>query len=292
MNSPKSPPTMPSRPSSAPEQQRNGFVYASEIAVFATVFALTIAASLRPPPFPPATPGSGSMLIAFFTSFVGATLIVLYLIRRKRGTRFFSVLLALAVFSGIVSLIETFFGLSAAILTLSVSVLLWYCVKRVWLFDLLLLLGIAGLSANMGGSLVPVAAAAILAILSVYDIVAVYLTKHMVEMGESLLRQRVFFAIIVPRGLRGFQTRLQEVAPGSGHYFIGTGDLVLPALLISSATYVRLEAGVAAAIGALLGLLATTALFLSQKSRRAMPALPPIALGAIIGYLVGTAIFP
>jgi presenilin-like A22 family membrane protease len=122
--------------------------------------------------------------------------------------------------------------------------------------------------------------------------VAVYLTKHMVEMGESLLRQRVFFAIIVPRGLRGFQTRLQEVAPGSGHYFIGTGDLVLPALLISSATYVRLEAGVAAAIGALLGLLATTALFLSQKSRRAMPALPPIALGAIIGYLVGTAIFP
>jgi presenilin-like A22 family membrane protease len=155
-----------------------------------------------------------------------------------------------------------------------------------------LLLGIAGVSANMGGSLSPVAACVILAILSVYDIAAVYLTKHMVEMGESLLRQRVFFAIIVPRGISGFQSPLREVAPGSGHYFIGTGDLVLPALLISSATYFRLETGITAAIGALLGLAATTALFLSQKLRRAMPALPPIALGAIIGYLIGAAVFP
>ncbi len=292
MNSPKSPPTTPNRPSSAPETGRNAFVYATETAVFALVFALTIAASLGQAPFPPASAGSGSMLVAFFTSFAGATLLVLYLVRRNRGTRLFSVLLALAVFAGIVSLVDTFFGLSAAVLALSVSVLLWYGLKRVWLFDLLLLLGIAGLSANMGGSLAPVAAAAILAILSVYDIAAVYLTKHMVVMGETLLRQGVFFAIIVPRVPAGFRTRLQEVAPGRAHYFIGTGDLVLPALLIASVTHVRWEAGVSAAIGALLGLMATTALFLSQKLQRPMPALPPIALGTILGYLAGLALFP
>ena len=263
------------------------FLFAAEIFGFTAVFALVLAAAAVGPTTSQLRSASdGTMLVTFLLAFAIVTIVVLLLLRRHRGSRLFAVMLALAIFSGIASLAATLGGSATMILATSAALLLWSWPRRVWSFDLLLIFGVAGLAANLGLVLNPPVVAAVLAVLAVYDIVAVYWTRHMVEMGEALLRQRVFFAMIVPVETAGLWTPLSKVASGSGHQFIGTGDLILPALLVASVGRYGVAYGLFVGGGALLGIMVTTALFLSQKIRRPMPALPPIALGAIAGYAI------
>ena len=132
----------------------------------------------------------------------------------------------------------------------------------------------------------PIGVAVILAALAGYDIVAVYVTKHMVAMAETLLRRRVFFAMILPERPSGFLLPVTEAVPGGGFVFLGTGDVILPALLVASVARMNPFASILVAVGALLGAASLHLMFLSQKVRRPMPALPPIAAGALIGFVI------
>jgi presenilin-like A22 family membrane protease len=207
------------------------------------------------------------------------------LTRTRRGSRWFAALFSFAVFVGIGIIIERLGGTGAAILAVSAAVLLRYGWQRVAVFDAVLLMGLAGVSLELGAALQPAAAVAILAILSVYDIFAVYVTGHMVTAAEALLRQKALFAIIIPVAPVGFLARLSSARPGADFLYLGTGDLVLPAMLVASAGRGGLIQALIVAVGALAGLAGTHLIFTRQKQRRPIPALPPIALGAIIGYL-------
>ncbi len=91
--------------------------------------------------------------------------------------------------------------------------------------------------------------------------------------------------MIVPDRPAGLAAPLADVTRGSGHSFLGTGDLTLPAMLVASAARAGWLAALSVSLGALLGLVAVNLIFRSQRVRRPMPALPPIALGAILGHL-------
>lgn len=230
--------------------------------------------------------GVGGTAWSFLAAFAAATLFILLILRTARGPKFFGVVFALAIFTGIGTLTASLFGPGAAIVCTSLAVLLYYTNRSVAIYDILILLGCAGVAAQLSSGLRATAVAVILAVLAIYDIAAVYVTRHMVVMAESLLRQKVFFAIILPVRPSLLATRISDVAADARFTFLGTGDLVLPALLVGAAARESLAAALCVMLGTLAGLGVLHGLFASQRFRRAMPALPPIAGGAVIGYLL------
>ncbi len=222
---------------------------------------------------------------SLLASVAVATMLLLWLIRSKTGARIFSGLFALAVLSGLFTAVSTLAGLGVAVLAVAFAILLYYNNPRVLAFDLILAIGLAGISASIGFGFRPVAVLVVLVCLSLYDIAAVYLTGHMVRIGKALLRRKAFFAMILPESPSGLLARISALGPDKGFSFLGTGDMVLPALLVSSVTVTAgILPALVVAVGAAVGLAVTHAIFISQKVRKPMAALPPIAAGAMLGY--------
>jgi len=214
-----------------------------------------------------------------------ASFVLLWTVRSKLGAKIFGALFALTIFSGVFTAASVLFGLGAAVIVSAAAILLYYNNPRVVVFDLILSFGLAGIAASIGFGFQPVALLVVLAVLSAYDIAAVYLTGHMVKLGKALLRRKVFFAMILAERPRGLLCPLGGVTPGTDFVFLGTGDLVLPALLVSSAAASGgWSAAVSVAVGAAIGLAATHVIFITQRIRKPMAALPPIAAGAMLGY--------
>ena len=139
---------------------------------------------------------------------------------------------------------------------------------------------------HFGLSLSIEAAIIILAILSCYDIISVYKIGHMVKMFKGVAKTGAIFSLILPEKFSGFKMKIKDVTPGEGFLYLGGGDLAFPAILMVSALSHSTTSSIAIAIGATFGLSVTHFLFVTQKSRKPMPALPPIALGSILGFLV------
>lgn len=262
------------------------FPLAVETAFFAAVIALVLAGERLRRPAAVTVMAGGEFIWFFLSAFAAATVLLILMLRSRRGPRWFGGLFSLALFIGVGIVAERFLGSAWAVLVVSAAVLFHYSLRRVVVFDLVLVLGLAGISLNLGEAIQPTAALIILSILSLYDIFAVFVTGHMVAAAEALLRQKALFAIIVPVAPGDFLERLSEVTPGGRFLHLGTGDVVLPALLIASVGRGGLYPALPVVIGAFVGLAATHLIFMSQARRRPIPALPPIAMGAILGYLV------
>ncbi len=266
---------------------RNLFTLAVEASCLAAISGLVLWGERAAPPLPPAAVvGSVWFLWYFLSAFAAATVLMVLLLRSRRGSRWFAAFFSLAVFVGVGVITERFWGAGGAILATASAVLLHYGLRRVAIFDLVLVFGLAGVTLSLGEAMPPLSILVILVVLSFYDVFAVFVTGHMVRAAEALLEQRAFFALIVPSGPRWFWTGLSAVAPGPKFLFLGTGDLVLPALLVAATGRSGTAAALPVLAGALAGLASMHLIFINQTRRRPIPALPPIALGAILGYLV------
>ncbi|MBI5229490.1 hypothetical protein HY991_05235 [Candidatus Micrarchaeota archaeon] len=109
---------------------------------------------------------------------------------------------------------------------------------------------------------------AILAVLifALYDVIAVFVTKHMVTLARELEKREAAFAVFFSRDKESVQ--------------LGTGDLVLPAILITSSLKLSLFHSLFALAGAAFGLIFM--IYLLEKKRGYYPALPPIILFSLI----------
>jgi presenilin-like A22 family membrane protease len=151
----------------------------------------------------------------------------------------------------------------------------------------------------------PLLVVAVLVLLLLYDIATVYLTGHMEELASEAsgmkLPVMVIFPLTFPFTLDGY------LAGDDDALAIGTGDLVVPSVLVASAvafspaqTYsvagISLNIpGLGAALGTAVGVMAL--ILLSQVWRRGHAGLPWLNLGALSGYVggcaaVGVAVFP
>lgn len=271
----------------AGQTQTMPFVILQQVTSFTVVFALSIigirASGGGVIHGVPTT--TGGMVWYFLVAFVVTTFILFLSLRSSRGTALFSILFALAIFAGVWILSVTLFGTGVGIALTSVTVLAYYLLRVVFLFNTILLVGLAGVAVSMGGSLNSVAVVILLGILAVYDVIAVYGTKHMVVMGRELLRHKVFFGLVIPGSPKGLLKRLEDVTLHKDFVFLGTGDVVLPALLVATTARFGILEAVFPAVGALVGLMFGTGMFFTKSRRQPMPALPPIALGAILGYV-------
>lgn len=220
----------------------------------------------------------------FLIAFLVSTTVLLILIRTLRHRAIFEAIFLLSIFSGIWFL-TAFIAPSYALIIALLAVGIRYFFPFVLVQDIALIAGIAGIGAALGSATLWQTAMIVLFVLAVYDIIAVYGTKHMVTMFKGLLDQGVIFAIIIPERPRLLLKRIKEAGAGEGFFFLGTGDLALPAFFVASAARESLSLGLGAAIGSIVGLVFTDLLF-QWGRKRPMPALPPIALGTIVGFLV------
>ena len=222
--------------------------------------------------------------------FIGVFSVVIFFLTRffRKSPVFFRAVLGLVIFAGsqtVFSLVlnEVIFSTLAAFL-LAILVLK---AKVVFYHNVGMILAVAGVGAVIGLSLTPIAAVLLLLVLSFYDIIAVYKTKHMIKMAEGMIKAQAISGIIIPQISKDWFERLENVQPGGRFMILGSGDLLMPLILAASVTGLHgLAGGLTVTFFSMAGLFLTYWLFITQKERRAMAALPPIAVMAIIGYLV------
>jgi len=117
-----------------------------------------------------------------------------------------------------------------------------------------------------------------LILLSAYDYLSVFTTKHMVEMANFIMKQDLAFTVTA---------RGPPVKAGQKEQRIdlGTGDMIAPIMLEVSALSMSPTATAFVLVGAIISM----ALFITMvwKKKMILPALPPIVLGMIVSLLLG-----
>lgn len=192
----------------------------------------------------------------------------------------------LAVFWGGLLLFSLWLPNIFALILILFLIFSWFRKPSILIHDLVVILGIAGIGAVLGLRLTPWIVVSLLIILSVYDFIAVYKTKHMVKMAKEMMRTGTILALICPQKISDFKADLKEVRPGGKFLILGGGDVAFPLLLCASLVPEGVINSLIVAIFALFGLLASFWFFVSQRVRQPIPALPPIALFSIIGFLI------
>lgn len=169
-----------------------------------------------------------------------------------------------------------------------ILILLYYWIKKpnILVHNFLLITGMAGVGSILGLRLSPLLVVFLLVIFSIYDIVAVYKTKHMIKMAKEMIEARAIPGIILPPKISEFRAPLKDVKVGGRFLILGGGDIVFPLLLVVSLVPYGILDSIIVAIFAVIGLLVSFLIFASQKTRKPIPALPPIATFSIIGYLI------
>lgn len=173
----------------------------------------------------------------------------------------------------------------------------WYVVNIIGL-----IIG-AGASAIFGISLSILPVVVLLALLAIYDAIAVYKTKHMIDLAEGVMDLRLPILFVIPKHLRySFieDSFKKEEGQKREAFFMGLGDAIMPTILVVSANVflvekygVELIAGfitipaIAAMIGTIIGFVALSVLVMKGKPQAGLPFLNG---GVILGYIAGVLI--
>jgi len=271
--------------------EKNRKVFFWEAFMFILILGLGITSALRVSPPEPISLWRVLLIFFLSTAFI---LLITRFGKSKTGTGaranikglFFKLIFILAVFAGASQILSVLLPDIIALILTAILIFCWIRKRTVLIHNLAIILGLAGITVFLGLSLGPETVIVLLIILSAYDIIAVYKTKHMVKMAEEMISARAILALIVPRELADLKIDLKEVRPGGNLLILGGGDMAFPLLLSISLLPQGIVVSLIVALFALLGIFTSFYLFISQKVRRPIPALPPIALFSIVGYLV------
>ncbi len=249
--------------------------------------------------------GDPTNIVYYVLLLLGFTFLILWL--QKRGIKWaIQAIILLAVGSTVMYVVAPLlltwglettvaWGLGAAIGGGSVFWLYkhpeWYVV------DFVGILVAAGAAAIFGISLEPWLVVVMLVALAIYDAIAVYRTKHMLDLADSVIELRLPVLLVVPK-TRGYSflkeaAKFKEAGAENKEdreaFFMGLGDLVMPTILVVSALMFGSGIGsimpvLGAAVGTLAGFAVLMAFVLKGNPQAGLPLLNG---GAIVGYLLG-----
>jgi len=230
---------------------------------------------------------------------IGAALVILAA-RYYKGMIMFQLLESLGIFSASSIVFFAFalfpldMGLAQALLFGGVLGLLLAAAKFAWVGakNAAAIVSSAGVGAIFGFSLGFLPAVIFTILLSIYDYIAVFKTRHMVEMARELSTRQLSFAVTakeVPARKQDekIEVYVERANKEGDRLDLGTGDLSVPAMVAVSAYTLGpngLIYSFAVAIGSTLALYAL--LKFVSKERVFLPALPPICLGGMLGLLL------
>ena len=185
----------------------------------------------------------------------------------------------------------------------------WYVVNTTGV-----LLG-AGVCVMLGVTFVPALAMLFMILAAVYDFWAVYKSKHMLDLADTMIGLRLPILLVAPQGSdyslieeteqakRSNETIISEdkqarVKPkkakkNSEAMFMGLGDVIFPGMLVLSAMQwldpsVAFSVAMTTLVGGLMGYLALMTYVARGKAQAGLPLLNG---GAILGYLIGGLFF-
>ena len=241
-------------------------------------------------------------LVYFFASLIITTAIILLLAKFwKRSVEViilgavgymvffvFSILLSFVV-SGIVALGLSIFA-AAAIIILLVKFPEWYVVDASGI-----LIGLGSI-ALLGISLSIFLVIILLIGMAIYDAISVRGTKHMVTLADVVLELKLPVMLIIPK-IRGYsllkdkKSLKEKLKEGEEReaFAIGTGDIVMPGILVASTFSSISTNGFLIAFSVMLGtLLGFSILAIFLLRGKPQPGLPYLCSGAILGYIVSS----
>ncbi len=153
-----------------------------------------------------------------------------------------------------------------------------------------------------------------MAILAVYDYIAVFITKHMVAMGQAAVQMNLALMVVTTEGeavpaRTASKEQLAMYSKQKGQLFknyrntmgelrsrklvpllvprgLGNGDIAVPLMVAVSAyaQFLNFTVSLVVTIGATFGLILT--LVLLKQYRRSLPAIPPLFFGIVAALLV------
>jgi len=147
--------------------------------------------------------------------------------------------------------------------------------------NIALIFSASGAGAIIGGSLGVFPVIVFLLILSAYDFISVFITKHMVYMAKAITETPMAFTVAVP-------LKTKKVS----HVFqLGGGDLVMPLILsVSVLGRLGLYHALVTSLGAFIAM-ALLFIYVIKRPGGALPALPPLSAGACLGLVASVLIF-
>lgn len=235
------------------------------------------------------------ILILIFTAFI------LFVIKTNKKYILHAILL-FAVAATMYYVFVTFIGAIPSLLLTAALTVLLYKFPEWYVVDITGVLVGAGASAIIGISLAILPTLILLILLTIYDIISVYKTKHMITLAEGVMELHAPILFVIPKR-REYSFIKQDFAAEDGEergaYFMGLGDAVMPTILVVSASIflpsecmamqlpllgmVALPA-VLAAIGTLIGYVVLMIVVMGGKPQAGLPFLNT---GAIAGYVAG-----
>ncbi len=211
--------------------------------------------------------------------------IILLIKRFSKKTGYLRIFEYLALFVGMTVVFDVIFSEIASMYISVLLLFIKYLLEKyksdykksiMWYNNLLLSLSIAGAGAIIGLSLWLIPVITFLILLSIYDIIAVFYTKHMIILAKTFSKTKMALIFYIPTKEKTYQ--------------LGGGDLVIP-LVVSSSFYFYLIKFFSFTfaffyvslvwLASLLGLFITFYL-LKKYEFKAMPALPIQALLMIV----------
>ena len=154
--------------------------------------------------------------------------------------------------------------------------------------DIAAIISGAGVGALLGASLGILPSIVFILILSCYDFVSVFITKHMVRMAKALTERPTAFTVAAPPELKDFKLKYTgaKKAKKKFHIFqLGVGDMVIPLMFaVSVLSKFSLINAIASVIGSIIALLSL--IYFMSKKPQPMPALPFITFGTFAGFLI------
>ena len=226
----------------------------------------------------------------FILGFSLATLLIFLLVKFlkfKTGKIFlFRGFFILIISLGSFLFFSLWLGDFFALIFLLILIFLWLKSPNILIHDFLMISGMVGIGSIFGLRLEPLMVVLFLILFSIYDFIAVYKTKHMIKMAKEMMAAQAILGLILPSKISDFNAKLKEVSPGGKFLILGGGDIIFPLILCVSLVSQGILQSLIVAFFALIGLAFSFYLFISQKARKPIPALPPIALFSIIGFLI------
>jgi len=203
--------------------------------------------------------------VAFFAYIVAAAALVLVVLRFYKGKKLFLLLelfLVFFSFQTLASIVADEWN-SLFVAALAVGARLKFPQTK----NALLLFVTAAVGAVLGASLDLLPAVVLAVLLAGYDVVAVFFTGHMVTLAKQLDKREAAFSVDVR-----VKKELMQ---------LGTGDLVIPAMLAVAALKTGYWAAVSVVVGATTGMVVL--FYLLSRRKGYWPALPPIVGFSLLG---------
>jgi presenilin-like A22 family membrane protease len=214
-----------------------------------------------------------------FGEIILVTIIFLAILKFTKGDLLLQILEALAIFGSSLIVFLAILPDLALLFALLLLTMKKLIPESLLMKNIVSTIAVAGVGALIGVSLGIYPVLIFLILLAVYDLVAVFFTKHMITLAKPIVKKNLAFTVAMPTSKHTYQ--------------LGTGDLVIPlAFAVSLLKNAKLSGiGFPAYIwpigvvlfASVLGLILT--LEIAERKQRALPALPLQVLFMVITWL-------